>query len=257
MKFPALAVLLALAAPFNWALDTAKLRPTGYMNDFAHVLPESAVQAIDNYCANVERSTGAQLAIVTVDTLEDEPVEDVAVRLYREWGIGTKGKDEGVLLLLSVKDRKTRAEVGYGLEPVITDGQAGDILRDMRPILRQGNYAGAIAAAVQQVAQMIAQSKGVQITGTERVPAGRRARPEGSIPFPLVILGFVFLLWLLGRGGGNGGSRFLTGMLLGNMMGRRGGWGGGGFGGYDGSGGGGFGGFGGGDSGGGGASSDW
>ncbi|MEQ1947324.1 MAG: TPM domain-containing protein [Bryobacteraceae bacterium] len=257
MKFPALAVMLALAAPFSWALDTAKLKPTGYVNDFAHVLPESAAQAISNYCANVERATGAQLAIVTVDSLEDEPIDDVAVRLYKEWGIGAKGKDEGILLLLSIKDRKTRAEVGYGLEPIITDGQAGDILRDMRPILRQGNYAGAIAASVQQVAQIIAQSKGVQITAGEGVPAARRVRPGSSIPFPIIIVGFIFLMWLLGRGGGNSGTGLLTGMLLGNMMGRRGGWGGGGFGGYDGGGSGGFGGFGGGSSGGGGASSDW
>jgi len=257
---PVLAVAIALLAPCCWALDTAKLKPSGYVNDFAHVIPASAVQSIDAYCENVERVTGAQIAVVTVDSLQDEPIEDVAVRLFKEWGIGSKGKDEGILLMLSIKDHKTRAEVGYGLEPIITDGQAGDVLREMRPVLRQGNYAGAVAASVQHIAQIIAQSKGVQLGGEQQVPVGRRAERGPSIPFPLIIIGFLFLMWVLNRGGrsGGGGTGFLTGMILGNMMGRRGGWGGGGFGGYDGGGGGGgFGGFGGGSSGGGGASGDW
>ena len=75
------------------------------------------------------------MAIVLVDTLEDEPIEDVANRLYREWGIGKKGKDEGILLLLAVKDHKQRAEIGYGLEPIVPDGYAGGVLRGIRPIL--------------------------------------------------------------------------------------------------------------------------
>jgi uncharacterized protein len=264
----ALAVAITLLTPC-WALDTAKLKPTGYVNDFAHVIPAAAVQSIDAYCQNVERVTGAQIAVVTVDSLEDEPIEDVAVRLFKEWGIGSKGQDEGILLMLSIKDHKTRAEVGYGLEPIITDGQAGDVLREMRPVLRQGNYAGAVAASVQHIAQIIAQSKGVQLGGGQQVPVGRRVQPQPSIPFPLIIIGFVFLMWVLNRGGtggrggrgGGGTTGLLAGMLLGSMMGRRGGWGGGGFGGYDGGfgggGGGGFGGFGGGGSGGGGASGDW
>jgi uncharacterized protein len=127
----------------------------------------------------------------------------------------------------------------------------------MRPVLRQGNYAGAAAAAVERIAQIVAQAKGVALGGAQ-APVARRAQRGPSIPFPLVIVGFLFLMWLLNRGGGGSGTGFLTGMILGNMMGRRGGWGGGGFGGYDGGGGGGgFGGFGGGGSGGGGASSDW
>ena len=254
---------LLVSASVGFALDTSKLKPTGYVNDFAHVLDPVGRQRLEDYCAMVERETGAQMAIVTVDSLEDEPIDDVANRLYREWGIGKKGKDEGLLILLAVKDRKDRAEVGYGLEPVITDGQAGGILRGIRPILRQGNYSGALLAAAQEFGDQIAQSKGVQLAGEPR----RISRPVGrqvSLPWPVLIFGFFFLMWIIGRlgggrPGGGGGSGFLTGMILGNMMGRgfgRGsGWGGGGFGG--GSGGGGFGGFGGGDSGGGGASSDW
>jgi uncharacterized protein len=252
-----LALLSLCALPVS-ALDTAKLKPTGYVNDFTGVLDAASQQTLEAYCTNLERTTGAQLAIVLVNSLEDEPVEDVANRLYREWGIGKKGKDEGALILLSIRDHKSRAEIGYGLEPIITDGQAGGILRGVRPILRQGNYGGALLAVVEQIGKQIAQAKGADL-GEPAVARTRRAVRGPSIPFPLIVIGFLFLLALLNRGGGGGGG-LLTGMLLGNMLGGgRGGWGGGGFGGYDGggSGGGGFGGFGGGSSGGGGASSDW
>jgi uncharacterized protein len=253
------AAVAVLASSLAFALDTSKLKPTGYVNDFAHVLNPAGQQALENYCAMLERATGVQMAIVLVDTLEDEPIDDVANRLYREWGIGKKGKDEGLLILVAVKDHKDRAEVGYGLEPIITDGDTGGVLRGIRPILRQGNYAGALLAAAQEFGQQIAQSKGVDLPDQPH----RVSRPVGrqmSLPWPVLILGFFFLMWILGRlggGRGGGGTGFLTGMILGNMMGRGGGgWGGGGFGG-GGSSGGGFGGFGGGDSGGGGASSDW
>jgi uncharacterized protein len=259
-KFAPWVVVLALAALPAWGLDTKVLKPTGYVNDFSSTLDASSKQTLEAYCANLERVTGVQMAIVLVPTLDDEPIEDAANRLYREWGIGKKGKDEGILILLAVKDRKSRAEIGYGVEPIINDGAAGGILRQIRPILQQGNYGGALLAAVEQMGTMIAQSKGVELGGPEPMRTTRRVARGPSIPFPLILLGLFFLLWLLGRGGrGGSGTGFLTGMILGNMMGGRGGWGGGGFGGYDGGGGGGggFGGFGGGDSGGGGASSGW
>lgn len=266
--------LVLVCVAVTLALDTSKLKPTGYVNDFAHVIDARSKTAIENYAASVERATGVQFAVVTVDTLEDEPIEDVANRLYREWGVGQKGKDEGLLILLAIRDRKQRTEVGYGLEPIIPDGFAGGVLRTIRPILRQGNYGEALYAAVQQYGQRIADSKGVAIEGRAPRERSRRPGPE-SIPWPLII-GGIFLLLLLfgaigrgGRRGGGGGAGLLTGLILGQMMGggryrgggghggewSSGGWGGGGFGGGGSSGG--FGGFGGGDSGGGGASSDW
>jgi uncharacterized protein len=254
----ALVMLGALLVPAAWGLDTKTLKPTGYVNDFAHKLDPASAQALEVYCGNLERSTGVQMAIVLVDSIDDEPVEDVANRLYREWGIGKKGQNEGMLILLAMKERKTRAEVGYGLEPIITDADAGSVLRTVQPIFRQGNYGGGLLAAVQQFGDRIAQAKGVTIEGTvpvQRMPTRQRG---GGIPFPLLLLGIFVLLFIMSRGGGGGMGGLLTGMLLGNMMGggRRGGdWGGGGFGG--GGGGGGFGGFGGGDSGGGGASGGW
>ena len=236
------------------------------MNDFAHVIDAQSAAQLETYSAAVERATGAQFAIVTVDSLEDEPVEDVANRLFTQWGIGKKTTNEGLLLLLAIKDHKNRIEVGYGLEPIVPDGYAGGILRGIRPILRQGNYGGALLAASQQLGQHIAEAKGVTIEGQPPPRRGPRDSDGGGgilgIIFFFVILMFIF--GAIGRrggpgGGGSGIGGLLTGMILGNIMGggRRGGgdWGGGGFGG--GGGGGGFGGFGGGGSGGGGASGGW
>ena len=85
----ALAIFFSVFA-FAAGLDTSKLKPAGYVNDFAHVIDAQSAAQIEAYCGNVERATGAQFAIITVDSLEDEPVEDVAVRLFKEWGIGQK-----------------------------------------------------------------------------------------------------------------------------------------------------------------------
>jgi len=254
--FTALCVLLSCAAV---AADLSSLKPQGYVNDFAGVMDQASRAAVERYCGDLERATGAQVAVVTIDTLNGEPIEDAANTLFRQWGIGKKGKDEGVMLMLAVRDRKNRVEVGYGLEPILPDGFVGSVLREMRPSLQQGNYGAAIQAGISEIGQKIADAKGVTVQRT--MP--RRSEPEpargGGIPFPLILLGIFLLFWILSRGGGGGG--FLTGMILGNMFGgRRGGggsgWGGGGFGG-GGDSGGGWGGFGGGDSGGGGASSSW
>ena len=273
--------LAILCASLAFALDTSKLKPSGYVNDFAHVIDARSAAVIADYCGNVERATGAQFAVVTVDSLDDEPVEDVAVRLFKEWGIGKKGTDEGLLLILAIRDHKNRIELGYGLEPIISDGYAGSVLRGIRPILRQGNYGGALLAAAQQLGQHIAEAKGVTIEGQLPPPRVRGDPGAAFGGFFGIFIFFAVLIFILraiagrgGRGGpGGGGSGmggFLTGMLLANLLGggRRGGWGGGGFGGGDsgggfggggwgGGGGGGFGGFGGGSSGGGGASGGW
>jgi uncharacterized protein len=252
--------VLAFCLSWAFALDLTALKPQGYVSDFAGVVDAGTKAQIERYCARVEQATGAQIALVTIQTLEGEPVEDVANSLFRQWGIGKKGKDEGILLLLVIGDHKSRLEVGYGLEPYIPDGFAGSVLREMRPALRESHYGAALAAAAQVIGSKIAQAKGVEIGQAPQVRRMPQRQRGGGLPWPLIIIGVVVLLALMGRGGSSGGG-FLTGMLLGNLLGRggSGGYGGsgGGFGGYDGDSGGGFGGFGGGDSGGGGASSDW
>lgn len=255
---------MCLAAGLATAVDFSALKPQGYVSDFAQVIDAGSRAEIENYCVAVERSTGAQVAIVTIPSFEGEPVEDVANTLFRAWGIGQKGTNEGVLLLLSIQDKRSRLEVGYGLEPFIPDGAAGGILRAMRPYLREGQYGPALLEAAHEIGSRIAEGKGVSIDSAVR----RRPRPrerEQHIPIGLVIGGIVLFAVLSGIFGGGGGGRHtrgglggvLPGLILGNMMGRSfgGRHSGGGFGGFDS--GGGFGGFGGGDSGGGGASSDW
>jgi uncharacterized protein len=251
------AVALALyGVVAAWGVDWKALKPQGYVSDFAGVVDDAARQRLEGYCASVERATGAQIALVVLPSLENEPVEDVANTIFRAWGVGQKGKNEGVLLLLAVADRRSRLEVGYGLEPILTDAMAGRVLREMRPALRQRDYGDALTAAAETVGSTIAQAKQVGLD-TEPPPRRYRETSSDSIPWPMIVGGGLFLLFWLMRGGPRGGGGFLTGLLMGSVLSRGsgGGRGGGGFGGFDS--GGGFGGFGGGDSGGGGASSDW
>jgi len=252
---------LVACAAASQAVDWKTLQPQGYVSDFAGVIPDSSRAPLEAYCAAVEQSTGAQMALVTIPSLEDEPIEDVANTIFRAWGVGQKGKNEGILMLLAVRDRRSRLEVGYGLEPILPDGLSGSILRQMRPALRQNDYGDAMLAAAETIGNAIAQAKHVTLTASLH----RRYRPSASdsIPWPMILGGICLLFWLLRAGaprgyGGHGGGGILPALILGNLMGRStwGGRGSGGFGGSD-SGDGGFGGFGGGDFGGGGASSDW
>ncbi len=257
-------VLLLCACVPAAALDASQLpKPAGYVSDFARVLDASALAQIESYCATVEQSTGAQIAVVTLSSLEGEPIEDFTNNLFRRWGIGQKGKNEGVMLLLAIRDRKSRVEVGYGLEPVMPDGFVGSVLREMAPSLKEGNYGQAVLAGTAEIGDQVAKAKNVTLTRTIARRAPPTEAPAGTgVPWTLILIVVVLLFGLLGRGGGGGGGLF-SWLLLGSMMGGSrygggggGGWGGGGFGGSSG-GGGGFGGFGGGDAGGGGASGSW
>jgi uncharacterized protein len=257
--------LLCLFVP-AYAVDWKALKPQGYVSDFAGVVDAQSRAELDSYAAQVKQATGAELAFVTLKSLQGEPIEDVANDLFHAWGIGQKGEDNGAMVLLSIGDHKSRLEVGGGLGEAVPDGMAGLLLDDMRPALRENQYGPALLAAAERLGSTIAQSKGVALTPVAKQYRVRRSTGD-SIPWPLILFGIFFVLMILRRGGGNrfggggGGGGFWTGMLLGQLLGggRGGGYGGGGgFGGFDSGGsGGGFGGFGGGDSGGGGASSDW
>jgi uncharacterized protein len=131
-KLPRFCCALALAVAPAFAVDWKALKPQGYVSDFAGVIDAQSKAELENYCGRVEQQTGAQMALVTIQSLSGEPIEDVANTLYRAWGVGKKGKDEGILLLLAISDRRNRLEVGYGLEPILPDGFDGDILRAMR-----------------------------------------------------------------------------------------------------------------------------
>ena len=244
-----------------WAVDWKALQPQGYVSDFAGVVDPGGKAQLEAYCATVgARHRGA-------DGAGDRPLaRRRAHRRRRQHAFFAPGAwagraaNEGILLLLAVGDRRSRLEVGYGLEPILPDGLDGSILRAMRPALRQGDYGDAMRAAASTIGDTIASAKHVTLNAS--LP--RRVQPSAgdSIPWPLIFGGVFVLLWLMRaaggpRGYGGGGGGFLPGLILGGMMGRStwGSRGSGGFGGFDS--GDGFGGFGGGDSGGGGASSDW
>jgi uncharacterized protein len=250
-----LSVLFLLAAFPALAENPKDIHPSGYVTDLAGVIAPDTKARLEGLCREVEEKTGAQIAVVTVHSLDGESVENYAVDLYKKLGVGSKGDNRGVLLLVAPDEHKYRIEVGYGLEPVINDARAGDAGRAMVPSLRQGNDSAAIETATWMLAKYIADDRGVTLSGQPPARPQRRQRERSS---PIGLWAILFIIWIIiaiaraagGRRGGGGG--WWIGPMLGGMGG---GWRGGGFGGS--SGGGGFGGFGGGSSGGGGASGSW
>jgi uncharacterized protein len=232
--------------------------PTGYVNDFAGVLSPSTKAGLENLCTQLDRQAHAQIAVVTVKTLDgDSSIEDFAVALEDKWKVGAKGTDRGVLMLVVMNPRKYRIEVGYGLEGILNDAKVGDIGRLMVPALSQGDYNTAIPLGVQQIARIIATDAGVTLTLAQPVHQYHRQQAPVQISFTEILLGggvILLILFFLVKTGNTGLIFFLLGNLMGGGFG--GGRGGRGRGG-DGDGGGGFGGFGGGGSGGGGASGDY
>jgi uncharacterized protein len=254
-----LAIVVAGLAVLVYAEPIASLHATNYVNDFAGVLEESTKANLNDLCRQVDEKAKAQIAVVLVKSTDGQEVFDYGVALYQSWGIGRKGTDRGVLILLATQDHKYWIHTGYGLEPILPDGKIGGFGREAVPLLRAGNYDGAVTLMTSRVASVIAQDAGVTLDG---MPARTAPRSAPSPSAPGAIVGFIVLaiivlvLLSIVRSGGGGGclSALLWGMLMSSGGGYRGGgWGGGGFGG----GGGGFGGFGGGSTGGGGAGGSW
>jgi len=227
----------------------------GFVNDFADVIPSAIERRIEGICYEVREKTGAEIAVVTVKTVGNEYYAEYANKLFEQWGIGQKDKDNGVMLFQTVQERSFRIEVGYGLEPIIPDGLAGEV-RDkyVFPYFKKGDFGNGMLAGTKAIAGIIAKDAEVEITGavapTRQVQRRDNRGGPGFGLFKFILIGLFFLLF---RGIGRGGRGGLLPMLfLGSMMGR-GGFRGGGFSGGGGGFGGGFGGFGGGMSGGGGA----
>ena len=257
-------LLTIVVLAFGLSAEPARsLKPSGYVNDFAHLLNAQTAADLESLCREVDQKTNAQIAIVTVHSLDGSDVETYAVNLFHQWGIGPKGKDRGVLILVAVNDRKYRIEVGYGLEPILPDGKVGSFGREAVTFFRQADYSDAVSLLTTRVADTIAADAGVTLnTRPQRAPPSETEysrTPAGwtflevliIIIVLLVFVGPVFVLFLraLFGFGGRTGRGYYGGWGGGY-------WGGGGFSG-GGFGGGGFGGFGGGSSGGGGASGGW
>lgn len=221
------------------------LKPSGYVSDFAGILQPADRAAIERLFTELEQKTGSQAAVVTLKSLEGGQIDDFANRLFERWGIGKKGKDNGLLLIASIADRKVRIETGYGFEGALPDAAAGRLLDQyVLPAFRAGNFSGGLRAGATALAAAAASASGAELTGIpERYR--RPAEEEGGLVSGIFsFLFLIFFIWMLFRH-----PWLLLFMLSSGGRGSRGG----GFGG----GGGGFGGFGGGMSGGGGASRGW
>jgi uncharacterized protein len=241
-------LVLGAAAPAALALDVPP-RPEGRVSDYARLLSPGAAARVERLIAEHERSSSDQIAVAIFPSLEGESLEDFSIRLAERWQIGSREHDNGVILLIFVEDRRSRLEVGYGLEGRLTDALADRILRQvLAPRFRAGDFDGGVEAAVAAVIQVV---RG-EYQATGKLPQETRGSPLGT----LAGLGFIVLLVILFASG----PSWLWAYLLGSMMsGGRGGWSSGRHGGFGGFGGGsgGWGGGGGGGFGGGGASGRW
>ena len=217
--------------------------PEGYVNDHANVLSEREKAGLESILKRFEAETTNQVVLLAIPSLEGDSLEDFSIRVAEAWKVGQKGRDNGVIFLVAVEDRKARIEVGYGLEGALTDAQSGQILRNLVfPAFRQGAYASGIQAGLVGILQSI-QGEFPSQPVRQMAPTRQAQAKASGLLLPLLL--FLLLFSRAGR-------FFLLGGLMGGMFGGRGGMGRGGFGG-------GFGGFsgGGGGFGGGGASGSW
>lgn len=263
---------LVLSFPNASAQTTTSVTPpelTAPVNDFADIIGRDEEARLDSLIRALQSASGDVIVVATVKTFA--PAADIrmfATEMFenRGKGIGQKGKDNGLLLLLAVDDRQVWAEVGYDLEGFITDGFAGETSREtMVPLFRQGDFGGGLVAGATVFAQRIAQGRGVALEGVTAPPPPRARGEDGGVPIVLIL--FVVMLIinairgviarLTGRGRKRGRRRW--GSSVGPFGAGYGGWhaGGGSWGGGGGGFGGGFGGFGGGRSGGGGGGASW
>ena len=234
-----------------------KPNPPRLVNDAANVLSPEQVATLEHKLVALDDSTSNQIAVVLIKTLGDYAIEDYAVKLFREWGIGNKKTNNGVLIIAAIDDRKVWIEVGYGLEGAIPDVMASSIYRnEIVPRFQEKNYYQGIDDGINAITKA---AVGEYKVKTERKITKSNGRGRGSSIFTFIIIVIVIIIFL-GRGGSRGGGGGLgglaEGMIIGSLLG--GGRGGGGdWGGGGGDSGGGFGGFGGGDAGGGGAGGSW
>lgn len=285
-KLRLLLLALIFGASFVIALPTHAQQKfpsyNGLVNDFANVIDPATEQHLETILTNFDKLTGAQIAAVIVPSLEGRPIEDYALDLYRAWGIGAKSgenKNKGALLLVALQDRKTRLEIGYGLEGDIPDGLAGEIIRRMRPYLQQQQYSQAMTLGVRTIVDTLAEKWNVSLADIEdRRYAYRGPQPQqvggaglGMIFFALIF--FFIVMSIVARSSrrrvarsGAGESLWWLAPLIFNRG--AGGFGGGSWGsggdsggnsdsGWSSGGGSDWGGFGGGSTGGGGASDSW
>jgi uncharacterized protein len=242
-RLVALVFILLFLFPASGLALTIPDPPAGlYVLDQAGVMSNETKNMILNTSQELNRQTKAQVAVVTLKTLDGQPIEDVSLAIGRKWQLGDKQLNNGIVILVVPAENKSRIEVGYGLEGALPDGKTGRIQdENMLPYFQQGNYDLGLANGYKAVITEVAKEYGATINiqpGTTATPV--TAPAQKKVPTWLTILGvigLIFLLWL--------DNRFLNGFFLGMILGmllRGGRGGGGGFGGDDSGGGGSFGG---------------
>jgi uncharacterized protein len=272
---PALCVLCFVVASFaigHSSVTAAAVQPpppvlTDTVNDFAHVIDASSRAELDRRIRAMRAATGDVLVVATVATYQPYgSIEEYAVKMFENGGrgIGDKGKDNGLLIVVAVQDRRVKIEVGYDLEQFIPDGFAGQTIREaIGPAFRQGQYGPGLVSGATRLINRIAEKRGVTIPD---VPVDRETQASRTRHFPFgVIFWIIVAIIVISRSNRGGPRRYWGGGPWSGWTGGVGPFGGGGFGGSGGGfggggggfGGGGFGGFGGGGSGGGGASGSW
>ncbi len=249
-KFLSLFIFLSIAVG-AFGQDFLPERPTGMVNDFADMLSPSEEQRLERKLRSYRDTTTNAFVIATIESLQNYPIEDVALQLHNSWNIQYEERGNGVLILISEQDREMRIEVGYGLEGAIPDIMANRIINDiMTPSFKAGDFFGGLDQATNVLIDLAAGE-------FEGFPERRSSSGDDGIPIDLIILFIIIIFFLISKGkGGKGGRRHSLGSN--GIIFFGGGFGGGG--GSFGGGGGGFGGFGGGggfSSGGGGASGGW
>jgi uncharacterized protein len=245
-----LGALLLLAAGVAFAADVPPRPGERPVLDRARVLSPEQAARLDARLGDLYRATGVTVGVLTVDAVAPETIDGYAERVFREWRLGEAGRDDGVLLVLAVRDRRVRIEAGYGIEGVLPDGRTGELLdRHALPAFRQGRFGDGILAVTDAMAAVLEREAP---RGAPRPAPPARGRTSPGLGWLLFLLVLAVALSMMSAGGGRRGigpgrRRYYGGPII--IPGGFGGFGGG-------SSGGGWGGFG-GRSGGGGASRGW
>jgi uncharacterized protein len=246
-------IICALGA---WAQELPE-KPSTLVTDYTNTLSDADRQSLERKLDAYDDSTSTQIAVLIMKSVGQYDIADYAQKVGRKWGIGQKGKNNGILVLVAMGDRKMTIQTGYGVEAAVPDAITHEIIEnDMKPRFRNNDYSGGLNAAVDD---LIKYSKGEY----KASPKPKEHSSGGNYMALIIIVIVILIIIFRGRGGGGhiidsrGGASPFWWFLAGSALGRgSGGWGGFSGGGGD-SGGGGFGGFGGGDFGGGGSSGSW